>query len=99
MGLKGIYSSEALWQWSGLTFCPWCGKEGQNEGMVLNHLQTTHYHLGLICACYLDYFTTSAEAMCHHAHICRPTTAGNDDDNREEEDSENSSEDDEFKFK
>ena len=36
MGLKGIHLPEALkWQ-SGLTFCPWCGKEGQNEGTVAN---------------------------------------------------------------
>ena len=33
----------------------------QNEGTVVNHLQSTHYHLGLICSCCLDYFTTSAE--------------------------------------
>ena len=34
MGLRGIHSSEALrWQ-GGLSFCLWCGKEGQNEGTV-----------------------------------------------------------------
>ena len=35
MGLRGIHSPEALRCWGGLAFCPWCGKEGQNEGMVL----------------------------------------------------------------
>ena len=63
MGLKGIHSPKALQQQSGLTFCPWCGKEGQNKGTIVNHLQTTHYHLGLICVHCLDYFTTSTDAM------------------------------------
>ena len=89
IGLKGIHSSEALWQWGGLTLWPWCGKEDHNEGTVVNHLQTMQYHLGLICACCLDYFTTNAEAMCHHAHVCKPTIAGTtDDDDREEDDYE-----------
>ena len=38
MGLKGIHSPEALKQWAGLSFCPWCEKEGQNKGMVVNNL-------------------------------------------------------------
>ena len=75
MGLKGIHSTEALQQWSGLTFCPWCGKEGQNEGTVVNHLWTMHYHLGLVCTYCLSYFTTNAEAICCHAYGCKPTTA------------------------
>ena len=81
---------------------PWCDKEGQNEGTVVNHLWTTHYHLGLICAHCLEYFTTSADTMSCHAHICKSTTAGNDDDYREEEDykdNDNGDEDDEFMFK
>ena len=101
MGLKGIHSSKALQWWGGLTFCHWSGKEGQNEGMVMNHLQTTHYHLGLICTYCLDYFTTIAESMHHHAHVCKTTTASNDDDYREEKDykdDDNSDEDDEFEF-
>ena len=37
-----------------LPFCqyasyPWCRKEGQNEGTIVNHLWTTHYRLGLAC--------------------------------------------------
>ena len=106
MGLKGIHSSEALWWWGGLTFCPWCGKEGQKEGMVVNHLLTLHYHLALVYACCLDYFTTNAETICHHAHGCKPTTAGtgNDESDREEEDYEDDDygksgdKDDEFEF-
>ena len=55
MGLKGIHSPEVLCQHVGLSFCPWCGKEGQNEGTVVNHLQTSHYHLGLVCSQCLKY--------------------------------------------
>ena len=40
MGLEGIHYPEVLkWQAS-QSFCPWCGKEGQNEGTVANHLCT-----------------------------------------------------------
>ena len=100
MGLKGIHSSEALWQQGGLTFCPWCGKEGQNEGTVVNHLQTMQYHLGLNYACCLDHLTTNAKAMHCHAHVCKPSTTGNNDNDREEdyEDDDNSDEDSEFKL-
>ena len=38
MGLKGVHHPDALCHFTGLTFCPWCGKEGQNEGTVVNHL-------------------------------------------------------------
>ena len=83
MGLKGIHAPEALQQHSGLTFCPWCGKEGQNEGTVVNHLQTMHYHLGLICTHCLDYSMTSTDAMHWHTQLCRSMAAGNDDDREE----------------
>ena len=32
MGLKGIHDPDVLCHVNGLTHCPWCGKEGQNEG-------------------------------------------------------------------
>ena len=32
MGLVGIDDLDALHRFSGVTHCPWCGKEGQNEG-------------------------------------------------------------------
>ena len=104
MDLKGIHSTEALQWWGGLTFCPWCGREGQNEGMVVNDLWTMHYHLGIICACCLSYFNTDVEAMLCHVHGCKPTTAGtsDDDDYEEYEDNDNGEGDDkdnEFKFK
>ena len=49
MGLMGIHDPNTLWCYAGYTYCPWCRKEGQNEGMVVNHLRTTHYRLGLVC--------------------------------------------------
>ena len=49
MGLMGIHDSDALWHYAGYTYCPWCRKEGQNEGMVVNHLRTTPYRLDLVC--------------------------------------------------
>ena len=49
MGLMGIHNPNALWCFAGYTYCPWCGKEGQNGGTVVNHLRTTHYRLGLVC--------------------------------------------------
>ena len=38
MGLVGIHNPDALQCFAGFTYCPWCGKEGQNEGMVVNYL-------------------------------------------------------------
>ena len=49
MGLVGIHDLDALCHFSSMTYCPWYGKEGQNEGTVVNHLQTVHYRLGLVC--------------------------------------------------
>ena len=102
MGLKGIHLPKALQWQSGLT-CLWCGKEGQNEGMVVNHLQTMHYHLGLICTCCLNYFTMSADAMWWHAQLCKSTVAS-DNNIREEsppdyEEDDNGDDDFEFAFK
>ena len=58
-----------------------------------------NYHLGLICAHCVDYFTTSADTMCQHAQLYKPTVASDDDDDRKEEayeDDDNSNEDYEF---
>ena len=49
MGLVGIHDPDALCNFNSMTHCPWCGKEGQNEGTVVNHLWTVHYRLGLVC--------------------------------------------------
>ena len=48
MGLMGIHGPDALHHFSSVTYCPWCRKNGQNEGTVVKHLWTTHYSLGLV---------------------------------------------------
>ena len=71
MGLMGIHDPDALHHFGSVTYCPWCGKEGQNEGMVVNHLLTTHYRLGLVCdRCYGCPSTTSDTLCCHGWHDC-----------------------------
>ena len=49
MGLTGIHHPNAFCHFNGVTHCLWCGKEGQNEGTVINHLHMTYYKLGLVC--------------------------------------------------
>ena len=69
MGLKGIHDPEALRHFSGFTYCLWCGKSGQNEGTIVNHLRTTHYKLGLICDRCFGCPTTMADTLHWHGHI------------------------------
>ena len=38
MGLMGIHDPDALCCFSDMTYCPWCRKEGQNEGTMVNQL-------------------------------------------------------------
>ena len=53
MALMGIHDLDALCHFNGMTHCPWCGKEGQNEGTIINHLWVVHYRLDLMCKkCY-----------------------------------------------
>ena len=53
IGLVGTHDPDALCLFGSITYCPWCGKEGQNEGTMVNHLWTMHYRLGLVCdRCY-----------------------------------------------
>ena len=66
MGLKVIHSPKVLFQWGNPSYCSWCGKEGQNEGTVVNHLRTVHYYLGLICALCQDFFTMSSDTLRWH---------------------------------
>ena len=50
-GVDGHTPSQCtLHHFSGLTHCPWCRKEGQNQGTIISHLRTVHYKLGLACA-------------------------------------------------
>ena len=72
MGLKGIHNPNALWCFTGYTYCPWCGKEGQNEGTVVNHLRTTHYRLGLVCDWCFGCPTVMLGTLCWHGcHSCQ----------------------------
>ena len=68
MGLVGIHDPDALWDFASFTYCPWCGKGGQNKGMVVNHLRTTHYRLGLVRDKCHRCPTTTCDTLCHHGH-------------------------------
>ena len=66
MGLMDIHDLDALCCFNRVTHSPWCRKEGQNEGTIINHLQTVHYRLGLVCKKCFGCLSTSSEAICHH---------------------------------
>ena len=68
MGLVGIHDPDALWHFDSFSYCPWCGKEGPNEGTVVNHLRTTHYRLGLVCDKCHSCPTTTCDTLQHHGH-------------------------------
>ena len=71
MVLVGIHDLDALHCFSGITHCPWCGKGGQNEGTVVNHLQMVHYRLGLVCSKCHDCPSTMADTLhCHGWQDC-----------------------------
>ena len=52
--------------------------------MVVNHLNTSHYYLALICKRYLLFFTTNSNDMQCHVQGCEPTCP-NDDSSDDEE--------------
>ena len=66
MGLVRIYNPDALHCFNSVTHCPWCWKEGQKEGTVVNHLQTVHYRLGLVCNKCNSCPSTSLDTLHHH---------------------------------
>ena len=66
MGLMGIHDPDALWHFTCYSYCPWCRKEGQNEGTVVNHLRTTHYKLGLVCNQCFGCPTVTLDTLCQH---------------------------------
>ena len=67
MGLVEIHDPDALCHFNDLTHCPWCGKEGQNKGTVVNHLWIVHYRLGLVCNKCNKCLSTSSDTLCHHS--------------------------------
>ena len=69
MGLMGILDPDALCHFGSVTYCPWCRKEGQNKGTVVNHLQTTHYQLGLVCDRCYGCPSTMSDTLCHHGML------------------------------
>ena len=80
MGLTGIHDPDALHHFNGMTHFPWCRKEGQNEGTIINHLQTVHYRLGLVCQkCYRYPCTSSDTLCCHSQQNCQPSGEGGPD--------------------
>ena len=71
MSLKGIHDSNAFWHFTSYTYCPWCGKDRQNEGTVINHLRTVHYKLGFICDQCFGCPTVMWDTLCWHGcHTC-----------------------------
>ena len=77
IGLVGMHNQDALHCFNGLTHCPWCGKEGQNEGTVVNHLQTVHYRLGVVYNKCYNYPSTSSDTLHHHGQQnCLPPREG-----------------------
>ena len=80
MGLMGIHDPDALHHFNGLTHCPWCEKEGQNESTIVNHLQTVHYKLGLVCKKCFGSLSIMSEAICCHSwKNCHPSGEGGPD--------------------
>ena len=62
MGLMGIHDLDVLCHFSGMTHCPCCRKVGQNEGTIVNHLQTMHYKFIVrnVLAAHLSHWRPSA---------------------------------------
>ena len=77
MGLTGIHHLDMLYCFNGLTHCLWCTKEGQNEDTIVNHLQTVHYKLGLVCKkCFGCPCIMSESICCHGQKNCQPSGEG-----------------------
>ena len=70
MGFMGIHDPDALQHFA--AYCPWCGKEGQNKGTMVNYLRTTHYRLGLVCDQCFDCPTVTSDTLhWHGCHNCQ----------------------------
>ena len=76
-GKKGIYDRDVLCHFNGLTHYPWCGKESQSEGTIINHLWAVHYKLGLMCEKCFSCPSIILEAIHHHSQkSCQPSVEG-----------------------
>ena len=81
MGLLGIHDPDALCHFNGMTHYPWCQKEGQNEGTIVNHLWTVLYRLSLMCKKCYSYPSTSLDTLHHHGwQNCQPSGEGDADE-------------------
>ena len=81
MGLTNIHHPDALCCFNRVTHCLWCGKEGQNEGTIINHLQMMHYKLGLMCKKHFCCPLVTSEAIQHHGQKrCQPSAEGGPDE-------------------
>ena len=77
IGLMGIHHLDALHHFNRVTHCTWCGKEGQNEGTIINHLRTEYYKLGLLCKrCFHCPSIMSEPIQCHGWKNCQPSAEG-----------------------
>ena len=64
--LMGLHTPDILCHFNSMTHCPWCGREGQNKGTMVNHLQMVHYRLVLVCNKCNDCPSTSSDTLHHH---------------------------------
>ena len=81
MGLVGIHHPDALQCFNGISHCPWCGKEGQNEGTIVNHPRTVHYKLGFICEKCFHCLSITSETIQHlRWKNCQPSAEGGPDE-------------------
>ena len=81
MGLMGIHHPNTLHHFNRVTHCPWCRKEGQNEGTIVNDLRTVHYKLGLVCERCFCCPSITLEAIWHHGQKnCQPSVEGGPDE-------------------
>ena len=62
--------------------------------MLVNHLCTMHYHLGLIGALCWDFFATSVDTIRWHTTSCESLTTKDKDWEEEEESQGNNGDDD-----
>ena len=81
IGLMGIHDPDVLCCFNGVTYCPWCGKMGQNKGTIVNHMRMVHYKLGLICEKCLGCSSISSETIhCHSQKGCTLSGEGGPDE-------------------